>query len=64
MLQKGIDILIDKGELTLSFTIYNLLWWLGVPLLGFIFVGSIIWTTYIDYKTRKRENIKYDKHDI
>jgi hypothetical protein len=58
MAQKCIDILIDRGDLRLSSTIYNLLWWLGMPLVGFIFVGSIIWTTYINYKIRKHENIK------
>jgi hypothetical protein len=59
-----IDVLIDEKVLVLSPSLYNLLYWLGVPLLGFIYVGSIIWTAYINYKTRKRDNIKYDKHDI
>ena len=62
--QAFIDFLIASGEFVLSTTVYNLLFWLGVPLLGFIFVGSIIFTTYLNYKTRKRDGIKYDKNDV
>jgi hypothetical protein len=64
MIDQVIDLLVDEKILIVSSTVYKLLYWLAPLLLGFMYVGSIIWATYINYLTRKRDNIKYDENDI
>jgi hypothetical protein len=62
--QQVVDVCITHKVLELSSLQYNLLRWGVCPLLSFTYAGAIVWTTYINYKIRKHDNVKYDKNDI
>lgn len=58
-IQKGVDLLIDKNQLTLTPLVYNITYWALGPLLSMAYVAGIVWINYVNYKIRKAEKLKY-----